>query len=144
MPFMQVQITARKPWIEIDTRGGTWVVSKEHLSRREIAAIAQSDLWEETFGKYAEDYGVVDVSEKSGFGVRLSAPGYMDATEWEVYATASEAAERAEELADEIYTDTDNADDNEEYTDFIKRLKVWAKETEQEEGSIPFDDMMPL
>lgn len=39
-----------------------------------------------------------------GYGVRLSAPGYLDCTEWEVFETETAADERAQELEDE---DTD-------------------------------------
>jgi hypothetical protein len=33
-----------------------------------------------------------------GYGVRLSAPGYLDCTEWEVFETEAEAEERGKEL----------------------------------------------
>ena len=33
-----------------------------------------------------------------GFGVRESAPGYLDCTEWEVFETIEEAQARADEI----------------------------------------------
>ena len=38
---------------------------------------------------------------KKGYGVRLSARGYMDSTDWEVYGSKAEALKRARELARE-------------------------------------------
>lgn len=36
-----------------------------------------------------------------GYGVRLSAPGYLDCTEWEVFDTSAERDSRAKELEEE-------------------------------------------
>lgn len=67
----------------------------------------------------------------------MSAPGYMDATEWERYDTASEAADRARELADESYSE----EESEEHEDFLERLKEWEAE---EEGALPTSFLLPI
>ncbi|MCP3885122.1 MAG: hypothetical protein GY700_06540 [Propionibacteriaceae bacterium] len=40
---------------------------------------------------YADDHIVVDT--RTGYGARLSKPGYLDCTEWAVFDTQREAAE---------------------------------------------------
>ena len=47
---------------------------------------------------------IYSVECKEGWGARLSAPGYMDCTEWAVYDTEEEA--RAE--LEEMYPDDDD------------------------------------
>jgi len=139
MPFMQVQITERLPWIEIDSSGGSWVVMKSILNKVEKAAIADESKWQETFEQYVEgSHRILDIEEKIGYGVRTSAPGYMDATEWEVYEKAEEAVERGKELADELY---EGEEDEEEYQEFIKVLDDWLIE---EDGEMPCSAMLSI
>ena len=44
---------------------------------------------------YYQDDDMHYIETIFGFGVRLSAPGYLDCTEWEVYSTEEEAIQQA-------------------------------------------------
>ena len=87
--FMEIQKTVGMEFVEIETRqsGTTWYPGDEH---DEESARAEHD------GETIEYVG-----SRVGYGVRLSAPGYLDCTEWEVFPTAEEADARADELQDE-------------------------------------------
>jgi hypothetical protein len=109
MAFMQQEITAQQTWLEIDGTHGITFVPMDLLSADEFrdATETKFDLSDvtlaESFGKYYEGT-VSGVSLRVGFGARLSAAGYMDCTEWSVYATREQAAA---ELA-EMYGDDDD------------------------------------
>jgi len=45
------------------------------------------------------------IETQFGYGVRLSAPGYLDCTDWEVFENEPEADTRAEELEEELEDD---------------------------------------
>jgi hypothetical protein len=47
----------------------------------------------------------------SGFGARLSAPGYMDCTEWSVFATEEEAREYLVEVYGDDEEDNEGGED---------------------------------
>lgn len=49
---------------------------------------------------YADGIGEL-IEARFGYGVRLSAPGYLDCTEWEVFDTEAEADAMAKELESE-------------------------------------------
>jgi hypothetical protein len=64
-------------WFEVETRDGTHFVSAYEVSRGDITSI----------------FDCVRNAEliRGAFGARLSAPGYMDSTEWTVFDTEEEA-----------------------------------------------------
>jgi hypothetical protein len=109
MAFMQQEITDSQTWLEIDGTHGITFIPTDLLSADEFRDATQTeyDLSDaslaESFGKYY-DGTVESVSLRIGFGARLSAPGYMDCTEWSVYDTREQAAA---ELA-EMYGDDDD------------------------------------
>ena len=77
--FMGWEITNKTDWTEIDGVEGTvWIndiITKEEAER---------------------DYycgEIYEIRTVNGFGARLSAPGYMDCTDWCVFDTAQEAAD---------------------------------------------------
>ncbi len=94
MSFMQRQITPQQPWWEVETTSGTFFVDKSLCGIRGV-------------NDYVEGK-VLSVSHTVGYGARLSAPGYMDCTEWCVFSTPEEA----KNYLDEMY---DNADEEEDY-----------------------------
>ena len=58
----------------------------------------------ESVGQYCEGgaAGIESIEIVSGWGARLSAPGYLDCTEWSVYETEEEArADLAEMYGDD-------------------------------------------
>lgn len=101
MAHMQPDVTTKQDWAGVETNSGFWWMPFEILSKSEIESVRRGNY--EPLLKYTEGTRVHDSlsSVKKGYGVRLSAPGYMDATEWEVYGSLKEAQRRARELVAE-------------------------------------------
>jgi hypothetical protein len=105
MSFMQQQVTGKIDWLEIEA-DGTWFIPSEDAP--EVLAVlnnhhawdkdedSQNDLLCETASDYAEG-DVIGVQLRTGYGARLSAPGYMDRTDWSVFDTEEEAQTYLEE-----------------------------------------------
>ena len=95
--FMQKEITGLCGWWEIDGTDGMWYFPDDMFS----------------FGQSLEQYpGEADREascHRIGHGARLSAPGYLDCTDWSVFGTPEEA----DEYLDEMYGDDEPGDDNE-------------------------------
>jgi hypothetical protein len=98
MEFMEQQVTVKSEWVEVEgSVGTTWVYREEWegpLDNSQDLYITESGVYE------AGEYTVKTIQ---GFGARLSAPGYLDCTEWVVFDTESEA----EEYLKEQYGDDD-------------------------------------
>ena len=101
MAFMQKQITDKRMWLEIDGNRGITVVdaadAPELLPLIEAAADETDELDGDALEELQEaasvyyDGRVEMVCKCVGYGARLSAPGYMDCTDWTVYDTQEEA-----------------------------------------------------
>ena len=100
MGFMQRQVTEKQLWWEVETTHGTEWLPVELIGKEP----ADSDA----FADYCEG-DVLSWEQREGFGARLSAPGYLDCTEWSVFDTA----EAAETYLAENYPD-DEEDETEE------------------------------
>jgi hypothetical protein len=122
MAFMEAEITERKHWLTVDWDGVDHVPNElfdVRVARRVLHAADSTrarrfwaELWpavrdyvEQRFSverRHAEDATWVPATKLTlGYGVRLSAPGYLDCTEWEVYASKRDAIKRANELESE-------------------------------------------
>lgn len=90
MSFMQKQITNKMKWFQVETSQGTeWIQSDIFTPDAQIESVA--DLID-----YCE--GVpISFEVVEGYGARLSAPGYMDCTEWTVFPTLGDAEKYLEE-----------------------------------------------
>jgi hypothetical protein len=99
MGFMQRQVTEKKLWWEVETTHGTEFLPVESIGKEP----ADSDA----FADYREG-DVLSWEQREGFGARLSAPGYLDCTEWSVFDTEKEA----QEYLDEYYPE-DEEDETE-------------------------------
>lgn len=102
MGFMQQEITDSIKWIEIDSTAGTWFVPADDvLNAAGIAAIEADEDGdsEETLALVADYCEGKPQSARiiEGFGARLSAPGYLDCTDWCVFDDADEAKAYLEE-----------------------------------------------
>lgn len=101
MAFMEPEVLDKQEWAEVETNYGTSWVPLDVLSASEAASARRGDF--EPLLKYTE--GTKAYNDQSrirkGYGVRLSAPGYLDATNWEFYSSKKEALKRARELASE-------------------------------------------
>jgi hypothetical protein len=120
MSFMESQLTGKQYWLVVDYDGIdytpddlfdvrlAWRVL--HCAESTACARFWRELWpiirdyvgEQRFSierqHSADANWVPQVSLVRGYGVRLSAPGYLDCTEWEVYTTKREALARARDL----------------------------------------------
>lgn len=81
MSFMQPQIVRDHFQVIENTTEGTIICPT-------FACVFSNDDVPEEFGVDRED-----VTTVYGFGARLSAPGYLDCTEWSIFDTEKEAAE---------------------------------------------------
>jgi len=89
MAFMERQITRKCSWYRVETSQGTEFVDADLVGKQEPA---DSDGLKD----YCEGIPVSWELIK-GHGARLSAPGYLDCTEWAVFDTAEEAQKYLEE-----------------------------------------------
>lgn len=89
--FMEPDGQGPEDWLIVDTAQGGTVIPYDV-----VGSMRKSDVLE-----YTEAFDVKDIYEvekQRGYGVRLSAPGYMDCTDWEFFATEAEARARMAEL----------------------------------------------
>jgi hypothetical protein len=106
MSFMQKQVTRKLRWIEIDgTHGTTWIPAEDAPEVTRV--VGNDDAMRNGASVYYEGT-VQSVTFVNGYGARLSAPGYMDCTEWTVFDTP----EQAQAYLDEYYPD-DEEDEEE-------------------------------
>jgi len=90
MAFMEKQVTEKSDWYEIDgTEGTVWVPADVVGSLEHAGDYYAGEIW--------------TVEARKGYGARLSAPGYMDCTDWCVFDTEAEA----EKYLEETYPDDD-------------------------------------
>jgi hypothetical protein len=101
MAFMQPEVVGKEDWAGVETSAGFWWVPFTVLTKAEAASARSGDF--EPLLKYTEGGKIYNdqSSIKAGYGVRLSAPGYLDSSEWEVYGSKKEALRRARELGRE-------------------------------------------
>ena len=115
MPFMEPQITNKMDWLAIDGNGIEYL-PEDIVDTRRIRKLLKIEdaealdlIIEQIIWSMIKDYVRVhspaeidSVEVITGYGVRLSAPGYMDCTDWEVYRSLWEANNRARELVREL------------------------------------------
>lgn len=157
MAFMQRQVTSKRKWIKVDGSNGITFV--DAYDAPEVLAKLQDDnnrFSEEEIAESALQYtgesdaeDITEVSVVEGYGARLSAPGYMDCTEWSVYDTEEEAhAALAEEDDQEDEEDSDcecgrpkvdcathedEEADHEDRDDYLARLNGFGDDDGQED-----------
>jgi hypothetical protein len=97
MAFMQPQITDKARWLKGEgLDGGTHYAPDDVFSKVQFAKDVLG------YDEDRIDYELCETIETiTGWGVRLSAPGYMDCTDWEVFTDHDEARVRYMELRDE-------------------------------------------
>ena len=87
MAFMQRQITIKSKWFQVETSQGTEFIPDD---------VAGSNPSIEDLADYCEGIPI-SFEVITGYGCRLSAPGYLDCTEWVVFPTEKEAIEYLDE-----------------------------------------------
>jgi hypothetical protein len=107
MAHMEIQYV-QDLWLEVEGDGTEFVLlsDTELIDFRQVHlgwSVTPKDLGFEQVVNILKDYlsmsssKVVQVSCRKGCGVRLSAPGYLDCTEWAVFRTKTEAKYYAKE-----------------------------------------------
>lgn len=98
--FMQRQITRLQNWLRVETTLGTEWVDSATLA----LFVRDSDTKTHPMGEQERADAVKKIQlytegtplsweNVKGYGARLSAPGYLDCTEWTVFDTEEEARE---------------------------------------------------
>jgi hypothetical protein len=90
MGHMKPEIVGPTDWWEVDTHEGTFFVQAEFVG------LKKEDVELEKLKDYVDvaDVGhIIDWELKRGYGARMSAPGYLDCTDWTVFDTVGEARE---------------------------------------------------
>lgn len=94
MPFMQVEVSGPEEWIILDGPCGGELIPCDvcgHLpTYAEFADEYEGDNLDEDYADacfavvrdYCENPEVMEIEQVSGYAGRLSAPGYLDCTEW--------------------------------------------------------------
>jgi len=101
MSFMQREITGQQEWLEIDGASGVEFTPIEYADGAAIQTARDLDNGEDVDDEDIQDFigsvyscgKVYSATIRMGFGARLSAPGYLDCTEWGIFDTAAEAEE---------------------------------------------------
>jgi|TARA_R110000787_G_C13337150_1_gene437871 hypothetical protein len=99
MEFMQKQVTTQNRWLEIDGDQGITFVQYDFVygsQNQKTCSPKKADCQ----GFYDGDK-IYSIEIIDGYGARLSAPGYMDCTEWTVFKTQ----EQAQNYLNETYDD---------------------------------------
>lgn len=122
MSFMQQQIQ-KGSWLLVDGPCGVDAIPANLFSREVIESFGHtgaewraepdSEGFERLFASisdYTENREAWSIELKRGFGARLSAPGYMDCTEWSVFDTEQEA----QEFLDEFYGEAEDEGEDED------------------------------
>jgi hypothetical protein len=106
--FMEPQITRRQNWLRVETTEGTeWVnVAETSLFVRNSETVTHPMTEQERTETVNKIRPFVngepqDWEKVTGFGARLSAPGYLDCTEWAVFDSEDEAREHLAEISED-------------------------------------------
>lgn len=111
MSFMQHETTSLTTWIEIDGTSGITYLEADTFPeiQRAINLDNQSEAEELAIDCY-DGHQIFDVSLREGYGARLTAPGYLDSTEWSVFDTLQEAKDYLRDTYDDPYEDDESED----------------------------------
>ena len=115
MSFMHPEATSKVEWLKVDGNSIEYL-PEDIVDTRRIRKLLKIEdaealdlVIEQIIWPMIKDYVRVhspaeidSIEVIKGYGVRLSAPGYMDCTDWEVYSSIKEANKRARELAREL------------------------------------------
>ena len=93
MPFMQVEVSGPETWIEVDGPYGMEIVPCDVCGSIEDCDNS-AEAWNQV-SDYFENRECYTIDEVTGYSGRLSAPGYMDCTEWMGPYDSAEEARRA-------------------------------------------------
>lgn len=117
MAFMRRFITEKMDWLVVDgTNGNEYIpLADTGLTKEQVEAMQEESLTSEGNAFLPIDdfctcgaSGTYSVMVVNGHGCRLSAPGYMDCTEWAVFDTEKQCID----YFDEYYPEDEETDDD--------------------------------
>lgn len=92
MAFMQEQVTRKLQWAEIDGPCGITYIPLDDVDATMLPDDDEITPEQEKYWlQYYEGVKLYSVAVREGYGARLSAPGYLDCTDWSVYDSPEEA-----------------------------------------------------
>lgn len=92
MPFMEYHTTEKQEWILIDGDAGVTFIPADVDLDLQFAIVRGHDaIAEDLAMKYYDGAHIYSVELTEGYGARMTAPGYMDCTPWNVFDTLEEA-----------------------------------------------------
>lgn len=108
--FMQPEVTDKQTWITIDGTCGMMSLPIDALAqnRAEFLLLDEEAQLETLRAYYEGDPQSFEIVK--GFGARLSAPGYLDCTDWCVFDTEDEA----KQYLTETYSEDEDEDEDED------------------------------
>lgn len=106
MSFMERQITAMQTWLKVETTEGTEFLPSDLVG--DIETCNDADEQPEDLATIRPYTSGIPQSWEviKGYGARLSAPGYLDCTEWTVFDTIA----AAQTYLSETYPEDDEED----------------------------------
>ena len=97
MAFMEPQIEFAE-WYEIDGPHGTEFIPADVVGEVTLEHFESGQPVPKALVDYCENKTAWTVEKREGWGARLSAPGYLDCTEWSVFDSESEATAYLQEM----------------------------------------------
>ena len=85
MSFMKPQVYQGEFW-KVETSGGTYFFPTDIIGEDDLKDCVENEI--------------IETEVIVGYGARLSAPGYMDCTDWTVHETEEEAKEYLKDMYD--------------------------------------------
>jgi hypothetical protein len=99
---MEVEFTDKQYWLSVYTDNGYQYIPEElfEVPMSDIEGLIKSHDWEtlySMFKDYLEGDEIYEPKIIYAYGIRSTAPGYMDCTEWNIYKNKREATKAANE-----------------------------------------------
>jgi hypothetical protein len=105
--FMEPDFTNEIEWLELDGTLGVTFIPLDVVGRFDHERLDDQDYIQEMFDDYYAST-IQTVAIRKGYGARLSASGYMDCTDWSVFATLDGAKDYIVEMyGDDVEIDED-------------------------------------
>jgi hypothetical protein len=107
MAFMEQEITQEQLWIAVEGTCGCDLIPCDLVEFHHALPLDEgiTDAYPRLFAAlcaavqdYTEQYRIEAIVVRRGYGARLSAPGYMDCTEWDVFDSVAEAQAYLDEM----------------------------------------------
>jgi len=110
MAFMEQEVV-EDDWLEVETEVGGHCIPADLVGDPDENWDDETESYDPDYVadvlQYVEGKRVQEIRKRHGFGARLSAPGYLDCTEWTVFDTEQEALDYLVETYGDDEDDTE-------------------------------------